>query len=468
MLRQRDRHAVGDRSEAQHDHPEVPVRTFFLVCIASLPCLLPAPLALARFGDLDPSFGNGGIALYPLSENGACIAEARAVAVHPDGHIWVVGDTRTGPNDSQVDAAFLKLDSRGEIVADDFGYESSQLRSIAIYPPTGGIFIAGNQGNAVTVRALNADGSFDTSWGTNGVTGIAVNNDFGHQTTVNDMQIDVGGSLYLTGQYNGSGSAQAMLAYLDPGGALQSAEQVTSNAFDVVPTSLVIVPQGQKLLFSGYENGACTNQEFDVTYSGGFHFTRDASYSSPNYVFSGTSGCFIDTSGLLRNDGQLIEAGRILNSDGSWTAFARGVSANGALNGSATVFDMSPWGENSPRKVLPLQEGDLAPHESVLAGFTGVDPSGSPGAWAGSIDNNGVIEGDFGTGGSTLIDVDPQDNASVKVFGAAFDAHHRTILVGTYDTGVSDASGNDCTDIFVARLQSPLIDDLIFVDGFDG
>jgi hypothetical protein len=444
------------------------VRTFVFASIAALLCLLPASSALARFGDLDPSFGNGGIALYPLSENGACIAEGRAVAVHPDGHIWVVGDTRTGPDDAQVDAAFLKLDSQGAIVADDFGYEGSQLRTIAINAATGEIFIAGNQGNAVTVRALNSDGSFDTSWGTNGVTGIAVGNDFGHQTTVNDMQIDVGGSLYLAGQYNGSGTAQAMLAYLNPGGALQSAEQVTSSAFDVVPTALAIVPQGQKLLFSGYENGACTNQEFDVTFSSGFHFTRDGSYSSPDYIFSGTSGCFIDTSAPLTNDGQLIEAGRILNSDGSWTAFARGVSSEGTLNGVATVFDMSPWGENSPRKVLPLQEGDLSPRESVLAGFTGVDDTGSPGAWAGSIDNNGAIEGDFGNGGTTLINFDPEDHASGKVFGAAFDAHHRTILVGTYDTGVSDVSGNDCTDIFVARLQSPIWDDFIFVDGFDG
>jgi hypothetical protein len=444
------------------------VRTFFFACIASLPCLLPAPPALARFGDLDPSFGNGGIALYPLSENGACIAEGNAVAVHPDGHIWVVGDTRSGANDAQVDAAFLKLDAQGGIVAGDFGYEGSQLRAIAINAASGEIFIAGNQGNAVTVRAVHPDGSFDTGWGTNGVTGIIVNNDFGHQTTVNDMQIDIGGSLYLVGQYNGSGTAQAMLAYINPGGALQSAEQVTSNAFDVVPTSLVIVPQGQKLLFSGYENAACTNQEFDVTFSGGFHFTRDGSYTSPDYVFSGTSGCFIDTSALLGNDGHLIEAGRILNTDGSWTAFARPVAANGALNGTANVFNLSPWGDNSPRKLLPLQRGELVPHESVLAGFTGVDDTGSPGAWAGSIDNNGVIEGDFGNGGTTLINFDPSDHASGKVFGAAFDAHHRTILVGTYATGTSDASGNDCTDIFVARLQSPLIDDFIFVDGFDG
>jgi hypothetical protein len=228
------------------------------------------------------------------------------------------------------------------------------------------------------------------------------------------------------------------------------------------------VPQGQKLLFSGYENGACTNQEFDVTFSGGgFHFTRDGSYSSPDYVFGGTSGCFVDTSALLTIDGRIIEAGRILNTDGTWTAFARGVSSDGALNGVATVFDMSACGENSPRKVLPLQQGDLAPRESVLAGFTGVDVTGSPGAWAGSIDNDGAIEGDFGNGGATLIDFDPEYHASGKVFGAAFDARHRTILVGTYDTGTSDASDHDCTDIFVARLQGPLGDDFIFVDGFD-
>ena len=42
-----------------------------------------------------------------------------------------------------------------------------------------------------------------------------------------------------------------------------------------------------------------------------------------------------------------------------------------------------------------------------------------------------------------------------------------SFLVRRVDTGASDAGGNDCTDIFVARLQSPLWDDFIFVDGFD-
>lgn len=56
------------------------MRIFPGLCLTWLPGLLPATHALAHMGELDPSFGNGGIAYFPLSENGSCLACTPVVA----------------------------------------------------------------------------------------------------------------------------------------------------------------------------------------------------------------------------------------------------------------------------------------------------------------------------------------------------------------------------------------------------
>ncbi len=440
------------------------MRTFSFVCLGSLLCLLPIRNALAHAGELDPSFGQGGIAYFPLSENGSCLAGANAVAAHPGGSIWIAGWSRDAANPER-DAAYLKLDESGHILAEHFGYEQTELRAIAINAAIGEVYIAGNQGNIVSVRALNADGSFDTGFGNNGVRGIAINGDMGHQTRVNDMQIDAGGSLYLTGDYNGSGVQRIMLAYLTANGTLQSAEALGGDFTDFIATSLAIQPPDGHLLVSGYTANSCATDDFDVTFSGGFHFDFDPNFSSPNYGFSGTTACFVDASAVVNYDGSLVEAGRVLNTDGTWFAMWQRVDANGALSDPANPFYMSPWGDNSPRKVLVVPSETTGGYRWVLVGFTGVDAIGNPGAWAGRFRTTGSLDPFFGNGGSTLINFDPSGHASGQALGATLDRYGRVVMVGTYNTGTSDAGGNDCTEIFAARLQG---DDVIFIDGFDG
>ncbi len=64
-----------------------------------------------------------------------------------------------------------------------------------------------------------------------------------------------------------------------------------------------------------------------------------------------------------------------------------------------------------------------------------------------------------------MINFDPGDQATGYALGAALDRYGRVMMVGTHYTGASDANGNDCSEIFAARLQA---DDAIFVDRFDG
>ena len=345
-----------------------------LLCAAVSLAALPR-LAAAHVGELDPSFGTGGIAYFPLSENGSCLSGASAVAVHPDGSIWVVGWARDAANPAH-DAAYLKLGASGQILADNFGYEETDLRAIAINDANGEIYIAGNQGNVVSVRALDSGGNFDTSFGNNGSRGVAVNGDVGHQTTVNDLKLDPGGSLYMTGNYNGTGVQQIMLAYLSIDGTVQSVEAMTNNTDDFIPTALAIQPPSGRLLVSGYTDGSCANEAYDVTFSTSFHFTPDTSYMSPRYGFAGTAGCFVDSTALLNDDGSLIEAGRVLQDDGTWFAMWQKVDANGALSDVGHPFYMSPWGTTHRARCCPFRTA----HSSIANGCWSASPASTTSA----------------------------------------------------------------------------------------
>ena len=125
-------------------------------------------VALAAPGDLDPSFGTGGIVI--TSFGGADVASA--VAVQPDGKLVVAGRTniagntvfalaRYNPNGG-LDPAF----GTGGLVTTDFG-STDQAFAVALQGD-GKIVTAGRRGSDVIVARHNADGSQDTLFGSNG------------------------------------------------------------------------------------------------------------------------------------------------------------------------------------------------------------------------------------------------------------------------------------------------------------
>jgi len=123
--------------------------------------------ALARYtpdGKLDPSFGRGGIVRTDVGG----IDNARAVALQPDGRIVVVGST--GPSggedyavaryapDGNLDPSF----GRGGIVRTDVG-GIDDARAVALQPD-GRIVVAGT-----VLARYTPDGTLDASFGSGGV-----------------------------------------------------------------------------------------------------------------------------------------------------------------------------------------------------------------------------------------------------------------------------------------------------------
>lgn len=125
--------------------------------------------AIARYntdGSLDQSFGSGGTVVIDSP------GSAHSVALEPDGDIIVVGDRNTGTDDTLV----VQLTSHGALDP-GFGANGEEILnlggggSVAI-DAAGTVYVAGDLYGTYNVARLNADGSVDTTFGKNGIASL--------------------------------------------------------------------------------------------------------------------------------------------------------------------------------------------------------------------------------------------------------------------------------------------------------
>jgi hypothetical protein len=410
-----------------------------------------------RAGNLDPSFGNGGVAFYPAANSDGCRRDSNAIAVEPDGSI-ILGGTQY--NDSGSRALVSIQNPRGGFLSGAFLPDTSAvLRGMVFYSPL--IYVAVNSGNVGDVYAIDPRTmALVPSFGVNGVMQVAAFGDTAHHTRINDFYMN--GAFFLTGTYDGQGYQQMLLDRFSIDGH-SSAVSYAIYQNDNIATSLggYWEDDGAHTIVAGYADNQCTLQEFHSSYAGNNTWTFDLdSFGWASYTYPSVSACYNDSVYAFADTGFVVAAGRVIDSTGNWSAQYQRYDRYGHAYDPARVFKMSPWGENSLRKIVIQPDGKW-----VMIGFTGVDASQSSGAWAGRFDANfGLPDASFGANGSTLIDFDPQDYASGQALTATMDGYGRVLLAGFESTGVSDAEGHDCTQAFIARLTT---DDLIFTDGFD-
>jgi uncharacterized delta-60 repeat protein len=165
--------------------------------------------ALARYntnGSLDATFGGGGLILTPIGPN----AEARAVALQPDGKIvaggWGTSATHVRPEfalsrynpDGSLDTSF---GSSGVVLTPIIAlYDSNDtINGLAIQPGNGQIIAVGwaNFNSSALVR-YNPDGSLDATFGSGGI----VAGSFGQGDTAVALQAD--GKIVTTSVNNGN------------------------------------------------------------------------------------------------------------------------------------------------------------------------------------------------------------------------------------------------------------------------
>jgi uncharacterized delta-60 repeat protein len=122
-------------------------------------------------GSLDNTFGTGGkvtTSLVPGEDR------AKAVLLQSDGKIILAGYADNG---GDIDFAIVRYMPNGALDM-SFGTGGIVITNInstldyafsAVLQPDGKILLAGNSGSDIVLARYNADGSFDTSFGTNGI-----------------------------------------------------------------------------------------------------------------------------------------------------------------------------------------------------------------------------------------------------------------------------------------------------------
>jgi uncharacterized delta-60 repeat protein len=483
------------------------------ISVACVLCLFFMQRACAHAGDPDPTFGQGGLILFPSLLPASPFDRGNKVAIQPDGKILIVG--RAGGDASGIwRSAFAVIRVNPDGTLDhSFGPNAdgyfifpwadgpAEARAIA-FDTDGDIVVGGNVANLAGVVWLTPNGVFDVSKGQNGAMTFAVNGDTANQTTLNGLLVDdqraSGNSTYgvvFTGTYNGSGHPQIAVGWYSydqsdprPGADLlvQAFDARGSIGQSSVATSIVANPNlsGPTMTVGGYADYAssdgnhtnCIVDDFDVIgqfdNNGNLYFTW--AEGTPwvgrfSTADSAEAECFVDALASTALGNYVIAGGReILDTGGAWRAmyFQLHRTADGYdLMPYYNVFELSPWGDNSIREVLPEDNARWA-----FAGFSGIDFSGVPDPVVARFNFlDGSLDYSFGYGGRAVLDFDPDTNAWGQTLGAALDAHACIVQVGTYWNGGSDANGNDFTQMFVSRLQPDSGDtvDTIFANGFE-
>ena len=210
--------------------------------------IAPEVIRLNGDGSLDTSFGTGGFATPQLVENGVA-----AMAIESDDSILITG--AFGGTSSTEAFGLLHLDSTGNV---DIGFGTGGVQSLlpsgdvgaGIFQlPSGKWIVVGYYGNVVR---LNSDFSVDTTYGTNGVASPNINPGNGDNNSyVLSAALQTDGKVVVGGQF-GDGFGIARLnadGSLDSSFGDQGLQSTTFNAPDGNPlssgcTSIVVEPDG--------------------------------------------------------------------------------------------------------------------------------------------------------------------------------------------------------------------------------
>jgi uncharacterized delta-60 repeat protein len=319
-------------------------------------CCLPG-LLWAAPGDLDISFGTGGIVTTPV---GPSHDYANAIVFQPDGKLVTAGFSYPA---SGYDSDFnlVRYNPDGSL-DNTFGIGGTVLTPIGtgidradalVLQPDGKLVAAGFTDNPISrydfaLVRYNPDGSLDISFGDNGVvtTPIGSNNDQAHSIV---LQSD--GKLVVAGDGTINGSADFTIVRYNTDGSLDT--NFGNNGIVTTPiganydlaTAIVLQPDG-KLVVSGSYNAGGDYDFALVRYNP--DGTLDTNFGSGG-IATPPTGIRNDQARalVLQPDGKLVAAGlSIITNDNNGFALARynpdGTLDTGFGNGGTLVTSIGP------------------------------------------------------------------------------------------------------------------------------
>ena len=432
LLRQNLRlHTVGGRKR---------LTSLFTIAILLL-SLLPLAQVHAASGDLDVTFGNGGIVFTDTTGVPGVQTDldgAQATAIQSDGKIVAAGYARDAAGVRQY--TVVRYDANGtldpyfgnggiaRVSVDGYAY------SVAIQPD-GKIVVAGYSGTAYSVFTavrFTTDGQLDPAFANNGIATVDFGNNGALAWTV-AVQSDL--KIVLAGEKYGPGY-QSALARLNENGSLDTSFGTGGKKTVAVAKSggesiraLAIQGDG-KIVTGGWGNSDFAlmrflpNGQLDTTFGSSGKMLTD-------FLSNSSDQCFDVAIDSL---GRIIAAGRVTksvskSSSNQYFAVAR-YSTNGTLdtsfgtNGKTTT---SFGGGTNLAKAVALQ----ADNKIVLAGQVGVSPMDFGVA---RYQENGIIDTTFGIDGKVITDLaggsDIADGAAIQQVYEGTQLVERLIVAG--------------------------------------
>ena len=247
-----------------------------LTCIALL--VIGASVALAAAGDLDPGFGTGGKTTVDFGGTD----RATHVALTPDGRIVVLGLTSaTGGGDFAVARLKSNgtLDPSFNLTGHESVSTGPTVNDIGggVVVQSDEKIIVSGEGNAAqdfVIRRLNEDGSPDTTFGTDGTTTV----DFGSNDIPNQMIRQPDGKLLLVGSTGNSPNRKWAIARLNADGTVDNTfgtqgKTTVSFGGDDAAYGAAIQSDG-KIVVAGQGNNEMAVTRFNA------NGTRDNSFGS--------------------------------------------------------------------------------------------------------------------------------------------------------------------------------------------
>jgi uncharacterized delta-60 repeat protein len=352
-------------------------RLGFLACVA---VIASSTFVMAQAGQLDSTFGTGGIFTTNFTQTDATMDIA--VAIQKDGKIVVGGSTPAGAalarlnTNGTLDSSF----GTGGIVSNSFGNTLGLVVGVAIQPD-GKILGASAGLIGGSIGRFNTDGSVDTSFGNNGFTfsksldsGPGILSAFALQA---DGKILVTGA-GLMGRYTSEGQLDTTFGR---GGIVSLTNQIA--------TAIALQSDGKILVATG--SGAPT-ELFGPPYLPGPQASSIARYNTngsldKTFGTLGQAACVASASAIaIQSDGKIVAAGGITS--------RLLTELNGGIISAANQTGFGLVRYNSDGRI----DTSFGTAGGAITGFGNSFPAGT--AFALAIQSNGdiVVAGQAGSG----------------------------------------------------------------------
>lgn len=408
----------------------------------------------AQPGSLDQSFNSNGVVTTSYFDD----SDGEAIIEQADGKIVLVGTSSSGVSQS---LRAVRYESDGQIDT-GFGSSGSVLLSTTtsvgravVIQPDGKILVAGSAigvvDNDMMVARLNSDGTFDTSFGTNGIMIFDIGND---DNLCESMVLQSDGKIVLGGSaFNGS-DADMLIIRLNADGTLDTSFGTAGSVFidannaDNSGESIQLQTDG-KIVLAGTQfiNGSGDYMVTRVNANG----TMDASFGSNGVVITDVllgnneaSGCAIQADGkIIVHGGAEITIGPTssfdfctirYNTDGT-------VDTGFGTTGGIVTTEMGNEGQAVGTSVAIAADGRI-----IVAGDA-FQNGVSEIAMARYLED-GTLDPIFGNGGKVQTAVGSDEDLCNAI---ALQADGRILLAGESD------SGNGDSEFVVARYFGEIL-----------